>query len=412
MPWMKECLTVLDRRQEFVELAVGEGRNMALLCRRFGISRKTGYKWLGRYRAGNGEDLVERLSDRSRRPQQSPTRTSESMEQQVVALRKKHRGWGGRKLSERLKVLGGAGADCVPAPSTITGILRRHGLLDEADCQSRRRPHRFEHEAPNDLWQMDYKGHVGMSNGKRCHPLTVLDDHSRFSLALVACGDEQATTVQQHLTTAFRAYGMPCAILSDNGSPWGTSGWGEVGAWTGLAVWLVRLGVELWHGRPCHPQTQGKEERFHRTLVAELLRWETFSDLADAQPKLDAWRFTYNHERPHEALGLKVPAQRYQPSAIAFPRKLPAIEYGPDDLVRRVRPDGRIEFFQQKITIGAAFRGQDVALRPTRQEGVWDAYYCAQHIGRVDQRSPGSEGRLRRYRPLAGDTAARESENL
>jgi transposase InsO family protein len=409
MPWKKECLTVLDRRQEFVELAAGEGRNMALLCRRFGISRKTGYKWLSRYRSSSSEDFAERLSDRSRRPQQSPTRTSESVEQQVVALRKKHRAWGGRKLAERL---GKLGCEVVPAPSTITGILRRHGLLDEADCEARRRPLRFEHEAPNDLWQMDYKGHVGMSNGKRCHPLAVLDDHSRFSLVLVACGDEQATTVQKHLTTAFREYGMPKRILSDNGSPWGTSGWGEVGAWTGLAVWLVRLGVELWHGRPCHPQTQGKEERFHRTLVAELLRWETFKDLTDAQPKLDAWRFTYNHERPHEALGLQVPAQRYQPSAIAFPTKLPPIEYGPDDVVRQVHRDGYIKNLKKIIKIGKAFNGQRVALRATREDGVLDVYYCAQHVGRVDQRAPGSEGRLRRYRPLAGDTDARGNQQL
>jgi len=381
---------------------------MALLCRRFGISRKIGYKWLNRYCCGDtqNQSVVERLTDRSRRPHHSPTQTSESMQKRIVQLRTKHH-WGGRKLAKRLKDLS---VDHVPAPSTISGILSRHGLVDEADRQSRRRPQRFEHESPNDLWQMDYKGHVAMGNGERCHPLTVLDDHSRYSVVLAACADEQAKTVKEHLTAAFRLYGMPKRMLADNGSPWGTSGWGELGAWTGLAVWLARLGIAMWHGRPCHPQTQGKEERFHRTLVAELLRWETFSDLADAQPKLDAWRFTYNHERPHEALEMKTPATRYRPSAVTFPETLPPIEYGPDDQVRRVRPDGRIAFFQQTVTIGAAFRGEDVALRPTREDGVWDAYYCAQHIGRIDQRNKGTDGRLRLHRPLAplaDDAAAR-----
>jgi transposase InsO family protein len=403
----------MDVRREFVGLALagdGERRNIALLCRRFGISRKTGYKWIGRYTSGSS---VVDLADRSRRPRCSPTRTSESLQRQVIELRERHRAWGGRKLAARLKALG---CPAVPAPSTISGILRRAGLLEESQSEMRRTPKRFEYESANELWQMDYKGHVAMTGGGRCHPLTVLDDHSRYSLVLAACADEQATTVQRHLTSAFRRYGLPRRMLADNGSPWGTSwvaGGTDAGAWTGLAVWLLRLGVRLMHGRPRHPQTQGKEERFHRTLKAELLRWQRFADLSDAQKQMDPWRFTYNHERPHEALGMSVPASRYRPSPRAFPERLPAIEYGPDDQVRRVRPDGRIVFFQQKITIGAAFGGEDVALRPTRDDGVWDAFYCDQPIGRIDRRNVGSEGRLRLHRPLAplaGDAAARACE--
>lgn len=405
MPW-KECLAV-DVRREFVGLALsGEGSrgNIALLCRRFGISRKTGYKWLKRSQNANEVGLA----DRSRRPHHSPTRTSELIEQQVIQLRERHRAWGGRKLAARLKALG---VECVPAPSTISGILRRAGLLEESASEIRQSPQRFEYKSPNELWQMDYKGHVPMTGGGRCHPLTVLDDHSRYSLVLAACGDELTTTVQSHLTTAFRRYGLPRRMLADNGAPWGTSwvaGEGEAGAWTKLAVWLVRLGVRLMHGRPRHPQTQGKEERFHRTLNAELLRWRIFADLLDAQKQMDPWQYTYNHERPHEALGMNVPASRYYPSPRAFPERLPTIEYGPDDAVRRVGRDGHAHFKGREITIGSAFAGEAVALRPTREEGVWDVYYCHAQVGRVDAREEGSEGRLRLHRPLAplaGDAA-------
>ena len=160
--------------------------------------------------------------------------------------------------------------------------------------------------------------------------LTVLDDHSRYSLVLAACGDERTETVQRHLTAAFRRYGLPRRMLADNGSPWGAAGGTAAdGRWTRLTVWLARLGVPVSHGRPCHPQTQGKEERFHRTLVAEVLRWRPFADLADAQAMLDPWRFTYNHERPHEALGMGVPAGRYTPSARAVHAFGPAVPRAP-----------------------------------------------------------------------------------
>jgi transposase InsO family protein len=401
MPW-KECSAV-SARLEFVELAQSEGANVALLCRRFGISRKTAYKWMSRYKLGG----IEHLKDQSRRPHHSPSKTAADVEQKIVELRQCHRAWGGRKLAARLAALG---VKTLPAASTITSVLRRHDLLDQADCLERQRSRRFERAAPNDLWQMDFKGHVPMRQGGRCHPLTVLDDHSRYAIVLSACGDEKTATVQGRLTEAFRRYGLPWRMLMDNGAPWGAAGWAADSPWTRLTLWLARLGVGVSHGRPCHPQTQGKEERFHRTLVAELLRWRTFADLSDAQGQLDPWRFTYNHERPHEALGMAVPAQRYTPSPRSFPEQLPTVEYDSKDLVRRVRSDGKIKLHNRLIMIGSSLIGERVAVRPTRDEGLWDVYYCQQGIGRIDERADGSDSRLRPWRTLAPLASARDAE--
>lgn len=389
MPW-KEC-SPMSLRLEFVELASGKGANMALLCRRFGIARKTGYKWLGRYRAGGQGALL----DRSRRPHRSPEKTDESVVQQILALRKKHRAWGGRKLQVRLKRLGHRS---IPAASTITELLRRHDLLDLQRSQQHQACERFEYCRPNDLWQMDFKGHFPLSSGGRCHPLTALDDHSRYALILRACGDERRPTVWRHLTDAFRHYGLPRRMLMDNGGPWGTAG--NQDAWSRLEVWLMRLGIHVMHGRAMHPQTQGKEERFHQTLVAEVLRWQQFRDLEHVQEQFDPWREIYNHQRPHEALKMQVPGERYQPSAVSYPESLPAVQYPTDDKVRRVQGNRCIKLQGQEYRIGRAFVGQPVALRPTRVDGLWDVYFCQQRIGQIDQRDVGDRT-LRACRPLA-----------
>jgi len=382
----------MSLRLEFVELAQREGANMALLCRRFGISRKSGYKWLGRYRRG-GEAA---LADQSRRPQRSPERTSAELEQKIVTLRQQYRVWGGRKLAARLEALD---YPQVPAPSTITAILRRHNLLDPQRSAANTAPQRFVHEQPNDLWQMDFKGHVPMSEGGRCHPLTVLDDHSRYSILLQACDNERSETVREHLTGVFRHYGLPRRMLMDNGSPWGAAGQSSE-AWTGLELWLMRLGISVHHGRPMHPQTQGKEERFHQTLKAELLRWECLVNLIQAQQLFDAWRQVYNHERPHEGLELTVPGARYQPSPRGYPEQLPTVEYADGEQVRKVKANRSISFQGVHYQIGRAFRGERVALRATCRDGLWDVYYCQQRIGQLDQKAQGGRV-LRSSRPLA-----------
>jgi transposase InsO family protein len=320
------------------------------------------------------------------------------MSELVLSLRREHPAWGARKLKRRLQNLGHEG---VPTASTITAILRRGGLLEEPRTGESKAVKRFEHQAPNDLWQMDFKGHFALTRGGRCHPLTVLDDHSRYAIGLRACGDEQHQTVQDELTGLFRVYGLPWRMLMDNGAPWGDA---EDQPWTKLTVWLLRLGVGVSHGRAYHPQTQGKDERFHRTLKAELLRERSFRHVADCQRAFDPWRETYNQERPHEALDMAVPSSRYRVSGRGFPEHLPAVEYGPGIDVRKAQQgDGRLKFAGRELRMGKAFRGEWIGFRATNQDGVFRVYYCEQCLGEVDLKEEGSgeRGILTIERPVS-----------
>jgi transposase InsO family protein len=370
MPWQEA--TAMSLRHEFVTLAAQQSVSLRELCRRFSISPPTGYKWLRRYEA----EPAGGLADRSRRPHHAPGQTPPKVEAAVLTARREHPAWGGRKLRRWLLDRGQAE---VPQASTISAILRRNGLL-AADQAAPHAWQRFEHPAPNDLWQMDFKGHFALPQG-RCHPLTVLDDHSRYNLELAACNNEQHSTVHRRLTGLFERYGLPWAMTMDNGSPWGSD---AVHRYTTLTVWLIHLGIQVSHSAPFHPQTQGKLERFHRSLKAEVISVRAWRDLAECQAAFTAWRTVYNHERPHEALGLATPASRYQPSGRAFPTALPPIEYGPDDHVRRVDVNGAIMWRGQKYRLGRAFVKQPVALRPTVQDGVWEVYFCHECIRKID----------------------------
>lgn len=250
MPW-KECGAMMLRR-ELVDLALAEGANRAELARRFGVSRKTAYKWLQRYRAGG----LNALADQSRCPHTFGHPTPAEMEQAVLAVRKAHEAWGGRKIQARLKHQGHVD---IPSASTITAILHRHDLIDPRESAKRQELTRFERAVPNDLWQMDFKGEFKLGNGRWCYPLTVLDDHSRYSLGIRACSDQKGLTVRERLTDMFARYGLPAQMLMDHGKPWYTAH--SSGGWTQLSVWLLRLDIGITHGRVCHPQTQGKEER-------------------------------------------------------------------------------------------------------------------------------------------------------
>jgi transposase InsO family protein len=369
--------SIMDQKRAFGTLAEQGGIPFAALCRRFEISRPTGYTWLGRWRAEGAAGLAAR----SRRPHTSPHQTPAAIEQQVVALRDAHPRWGGQKLRARLAR---QGLDPLPAASTVTAILGRHGRLDPAEAAQHTAWRRFEHPAPNDLWQLDFKGHFPLTTIGRCHPLSVLDDHSRYLLDLTACADEQDGTVRAVLTVLFRRYGLPWRILTDNGPPWGSPGQDL----TALGARLIRLGVRPVHGRPVHPETQGKVERFHRTLKAELLRGAAYPDLDAAQVAFADWRTVYNHERPHHALGLDIPANRYRPSLRPFPEALPPWEYGGEDEVRAVARSGQVQYRTRVLFVRQALRGQRVALRPTTTDGVLAVYYCREWLGTVDLHQP------------------------
>ncbi|MDR8017933.1 IS481 family transposase, partial [Pseudomonas guguanensis] len=273
MPWPER--STMSIRREFVLLAGQPESNVRELCRRYGISPRTGYKWLDRYR----EHGDAGLQDRSRRPLSSPGRSDPRLEQAVVQLHHRYPYWGARKLRSLLR-----SADIDPPHhSTIDAILRRHDCRVRYHNEQTQPPanHRFEHPNPNDLWQIDFKGHVALNDRRssRCHPLTLLDDHSRFSLCLQACEGERLEQVKPHLIEVFRQYGLPRRITADNGPPWGSN---IAGGLSTLEVWLMRLGVEVSHSRPYHPQTQGKLERFHQTLKREVLH-RAFSDLQHCQ---------------------------------------------------------------------------------------------------------------------------------
>jgi len=374
MPWKE--VSIMSARYEFVRLATQEGANIRQLCRRSGISPTTGYKLLVRFQTQGAAGL----RDRSRKPETSPHRTPLALERRILTLRDTHPRWGARKLWARLKALGHTG---LPTPSTIQAILTRHGRIDPTQSRKHQAFIRFEHEAPNDLWQMDFKGHFALGRG-RCHPLTVLDDHSRFSVCLSACANEQGVTVQARLTDTFRSYGLPDRMTMDNGSPWGD----DAGhPYTPVTVWLLRLGIRVSHSRPYHPQTQGKDERFHRTLNTELLQGRVFATLAETQSAFDAWRAVYNLERPHEALSLQPPISRYAPSTRSFPEVMPPIEYGPTDIVRKVQAKGEFSFHNHSFRIAKAFRGYPVALRPTNEDGLWNVFFCMHAVASINLKS-------------------------
>lgn len=379
MPWRK--VSKMDERREFVRLAKLEGTNRRELCRRFGIHPDTGYKWLKRW------GLDEGLADRSRRPHTNPGRTPSETEEHILAVRDAHPAWGARKIAHCLRREGFE----PPATSTVHAILQRHGRVgpppdpDVAD-------QRFEKEAPNLLWQMDFKGWIRIADGSRCHPLTILDDHSRYVPCLKACADQQKPTVQGHLETTFRHYGLPNAMFVDNGTPWGDASGRH---WTRLRVWLLKLGVELIYSTPYHPQSRGKNERFHRTLKDEVFAFRTFQSFAQVQRAFDQWREIYNGERPHEAIGMAVPATRYRPSPRPFPVKLPAVAYGEHEIVRTVpRSKDYICFRGQLWKVPEAFRGERLAIRPRGTDGQYGVFFASHQVATIDLTRPKTVGHV------------------
>lgn len=368
--------TVMEQRLELVLQANRKGANISELSRRYDISRRVCYKWLDRYRR-YGQDG---LADQSRRPATSPLRTVPVIEQQVITLRRQNPEWGARKLRA---ILQREGYDPVPSASTIGAILLRSGLIDPERSRQYTPVQRFEYERPNQLWQMDFKGSFHLLDKSNCYPLTITDDHSRFNLCLAACAGQRHSTVKDQLTKVFRRYGMPETILTDNGSPWGVAGnltKDGLVPLSALEAWLLRLGVRVIHGRPYHPQTQGKEERFHRTLKTELLQYEQFRNLRHCQQRFDYWRDRYNLYRPHQAIGLKVPAQLYLHSPKSFPEVLPELEYGLSDTIRKVSDGGFITIKGKTFKLGRGLSGQWVAARPAQQHNLMEIYFCNQKI--------------------------------
>jgi transposase InsO family protein len=325
MPW--EQTDMSEQRVRFVVRASSGKEAMAALCREFGVSRPTGYRWRRRFEQAGS---VTALGERSRRPVRSPAQTEAAQEDRVVALRQRH-GWGAKKLHKLLQEEGTA-----LTVITINRILRRRGCVRKKDSHPPALG-RFERSRPNELWQMDGKGEYRGEEGTCC-PLSILDDHSRYAVGLYGLRAFTAEQVYPCVLRTFERYGVPEAMLMDRGSLW----WGTKNGYglTWLSVRLVEQGIQLHYGRVHHPQTQGKVERFHRTLD-EAIRYHGKPErLAEWPGVLEEFRRVYNEQRPHEALQMQRPAERYRPSARSYQAQPREWEYPEGSQVRRLNAKG------------------------------------------------------------------------
>jgi len=360
MAWRES--SVMEQRLRFVVLASRKQRNVTQLCREFGISRQTGYVWLKRYQAGGASQVV----DRSRRPLHSPQRTGPEIEQKIVELRRQWPDWGAPKL---LVLLGQQHPEWAHlSVRTVHRILERHGLILEAD---RHRPadRRFERSAPNELWQMDFKGPQGFNQENPVGPLSILDDHSRYLIALQHLGSTRMAGVRRTLEQTFAAVGLPEAMLVDHGVPW----WNNASPWglTELTVWIMQQGVRLLFSGVSHPQTQGKVERMHGALQRAVRRRQANPE--DPQ-WLEQFRHEYNSVRPHEALAMATPSSRWRPSSRLFQPEPREWEYPSGMEVVRLQGQGQCSWQRRRWEVSRALRNQRVGIERIDDRAI--IYFC------------------------------------
>lgn len=346
MPWKDK--TVEELRKEFVE-AAKHTKNFSSLCREFGITRKTGYKWVER----NNRSCS--MTDRSHAPFHVPGKTPAEIENAILCIRAENPEWGAKTI---LKVLENTGYTDLPCIRTANNILQRNGCISETESQKRKEFIRFQREHCNELWQIDFKGDFPLLDGTRCFPFDIIDDCSRYCIGIFA--KNNTLGVIQSMESAFRKYGLPKAILSDNGGQFA----GFKGGYTRFERWLMDLDILPIHGRPFHPQTQGKIERFHRTMKNELLKRNSFIDLEDADKRLNEWRIKYNEIRPHEAINMQVPADVYIPSERKYPNMIEPYEYNGMHRILKVNIKGYLRFDSKVFYLSETMTGAELELRP------------------------------------------------
>lgn len=378
MPWRETC--AMDERMRFiVEHERGEA-GMAELCRAHGISRKTGYKWVERYRVGG----IAGLAERSRAPHRRPGLTAPAVVERIVAARGAHPTWGPRKLVAWLGRREPGLA--LPAASTAGELLRRAGLVVPRRRRGRVTP---SGGGPlgacaeaNAVWCADFKGQFQTRDGTWCYPLTISDAASRYLLRTQIVPGLDGARIRPLFEAAFREFGLPAAIRTDNGPPFASAGLGGLSA---LAVWWITLGIRPDRGRPAHPQDNGRHERIHRTLKADAASPPSATPRAQ-QLRLDRFRREYNEERPHEALGQRPPAELYTPSPRRYPARLTAPVYPHADLVKRVRPNGTIRWDGHEIYVAAPLAGQPIGLTDLG-EGRWTLAFGSLTLGDLDEQT-------------------------
>ena len=356
MPW--ESKTVGKLREEFV-LAARESSNFSSLCREFGITRKTGYKWVERFKSG-----LE-LKDHSRRPNLVANKTSAKTEQLILSLRKENPGWGAKTIK---KVLENHGHQNIPCVKTVNNILDRNGCILKEESEKRHKYIRFQKEHCNEMWQADFKGDFELNNGKRCYPLDIIDDHSRYLIKIVP-SESTKNIVIPAFESAFYEYGMPLSVLSDNGGQFA----GFKQGYTQFEKWLMCLDILPIHCRIKHPQTQGKIERFHRTLKDELLKHNSFDDIEQAGHKIQAWREKYNNIRPHESLNMLTPSDVYVKSDRQYTGRIEPYEYSGEYPILKVNCKGYISFEFERLYFSETFIGEYIEFRPNP---LGDSFYA------------------------------------
>lgn len=356
MPWREVC--PMDEKIRWIAAVLADEHSMSELCGSFGISRKTAYKWWSRYQAHGPQGLLEL----SRAPHRVPWAIAEVQAATILALRHAHPSWGPKKL--RAKLLQRSPQESWPAPSSIGELLRRHGLTQTR----KRRPHAVPTAGPlptpvaaNDLWCIDFKGWFRTGDATRCDPLTVSDAVCRYVLCTHALAHPDYAGCREQLERVFREYGLPGAILSDNGTPFASLG---AGGLSRLGVWWVKLGITPLRIEPGKPEQNGRHERMHRTLKAETAS-PPAANLAEQQLRFDRFRYEFNHERPHEALGQTAPAQHYTCSPRRYPARLEDPSYPPDYQLRRVRSNGEIKWAGEKVFLSMPLIGEVVGLKET-----------------------------------------------
>ena len=366
MPWKDK--TVEELRKEFVE-AAQDCSNFSSLCREFGITRATGYKWLERY------ENNESLSDRSRRPKITANKTPEAIETRIIEARTVHPGWGAKKIKISLENKGIE----MPCVKTVNNILNRYGCISKEESLKHKAFTRFEKERCNEMWQTDFKGEFKMQDGNYCFPLDIFDDHSRFVIRIKP-SESTSNLVLPTFREAFYEYGMPDSVLSDNGAQFA----GFRQGYTQFEKWLMNHDVLPIHGRIKHPQTQGKIERFHRAMNQELLKHYIPKDISDAERIFNEWRNCYNNERPHEALGMKCPSDVYVPSERAYQDQVDKYEYSGKYHVIKVNNWGYVRFDSWQIYLSETMIGEHIEFRPNSNGDTFIACYRNFAIGEFD----------------------------
>ena len=357
MPW--ESKTVEELRKEFV-LASQNNANFSALCREFGITRKTGYKWVERYNEGIS------LSDKSRKPFNIANKTPDEIELLIISLRLENPGWGAKKLKEVLERKGYN----IPCTKTVNNILNRYGCISAEESAKHKPFIRFEKDRCNEMWQTDFKGEFRMADNNYCYPLNIFDDHSRFVIK-IAPSLTTANTVIPVFRSAFDEFGLPDSVLSDNGSQFA----GFRQGYTQFEKWLMNHDVLPIHGRFKHPQTQGKIERFHRTMKNELLKHTVMQDIHDADRQFQLWREKYNTIRPHEALNMQCPADIYIPSNRIYTDTIEPFEYGGQFHVIKVNSWGYVRFDKWQIYLSETMIDEHIEFRPNPHGDSFIACY-------------------------------------